>query len=109
MKPFYLYMLRCSDSSYYVGHTDDLDRRMTEHADGICGGYTVRRRPVELVFVDEFPRRDETIEPERQLKGWSRAKKEAVIRSDWEALRRLARRYGRSNVPPKEIHHASKK
>lgn len=94
MKPFYLYILKCRDGSYYVGHTDDLDKRMDEHAEGSCGGYTARRRPVELVFVDEFATREETIERERQLKGWSRAKKEALIRRDWEELRSRARRYG---------------
>lgn len=93
MRPFYLYMLRCSDGSYYVGHTDDLEKRMDEHDEGTHGGYTSQRLPVELVFVDEFVTREETIERERQLKGWSRAKKEALIRSDWAELRRLARRY----------------
>ena len=47
LKPFYLYILRCRDGSYYVGHTDDLEKRMVEHAEGLCGGYTARRRPVE--------------------------------------------------------------
>jgi predicted GIY-YIG superfamily endonuclease len=95
MKPFYLYILKCRDGSYYVGHTDDLEKRMGEHDDGLSDGYTARRRPVELVFVDEFSTREETIERERQLKGWSRAKKEALIRRDWDELQRLARRYGK--------------
>lgn len=92
MKPFVLYMLRCRDGSYYVGHTDNIEKRMAEHADGTCGGYTLRRRPVELVFVDELSSREEAIERERQLKGWSRAKKEALIRNDWPELQRLAKR-----------------
>lgn len=87
-------MLRCHDGSYYVGHTDDLERRLSEHVDGTSGGYTARRRPVELVFVNEFASREETIERERQIKGWSRAKKEALIGGDWDELRRLARRHG---------------
>ena len=95
MRPFFVYILRCSDGSYYVGHTDDLEKRLDEHAEGLCGGYTVLRRPLELVFVDEFVTREETIERERQLKGWSRAKKEALIHGDWEQLRSLARRYGK--------------
>ena len=94
MRPFYLYILRCHDDSFYVGHTDDLERRMAEHDAGACGGYTARRRPVELVFVDEFQTRDEAKERERQVKGWSRAKKLALIRGDWGELMRLAKRYG---------------
>jgi predicted GIY-YIG superfamily endonuclease len=91
VKPFYVYILRCRDGSYYVGHTDNLEKRMVEHTEGLCGGYTARRRPVELVFADEFATREETIERERQLKGWSRLKKEALIRGDWDSLKRLAR------------------
>ena len=86
MKPFYLSMLRCKDGSFYVGHTDDLERRIVEHGEGTCDGYTSRRRPVELVFVDEFFTRDEAIERERQLKGWSRAKKQALIEMFGEPL-----------------------
>jgi tRNA/rRNA methyltransferase len=65
---------------------------MAWHADGACDGYTASLRPVELVFKDEFGTRAEVIERERQVKGWSRAKKEALIRGDWEALRVLAKR-----------------
>lgn len=97
MKPFVLYMLRCRDGSYYVGHTDDLDKRIQEHEDGTCGGYTATRRPVELVFVDEFATREDALARERQLKGWRRAKKEALIRHDWDKLKVLARRY---SAPP---------
>lgn len=93
VRPFYLYILRCRDDSFYVGHTDDLERRMAEHETGACGGYTARRRPVALVFVDEFQTRDEAKERERQVKGWSRAKKMALIRGDWDGLRRLAQRH----------------
>jgi predicted GIY-YIG superfamily endonuclease len=90
VKPFYVYMLECADGSYYVGHTDDLEKRMALHDAGSCAGYTAQRRPVQLVFADEFPSRDDAIQRERQLKGWSRAKKEALIRGDWEAVHRLA-------------------
>ena len=89
MKPFYVYMLRCSDGSYYVGHTDDLEKRIGQHNDGIYGGYTETRRPVRLVFTCDFSTREQ--ERELQLNGWSRAKKEALIREDWDELRRLAR------------------
>jgi tRNA/rRNA methyltransferase len=89
---FYAYMLRCSDGHYYVGHTDDLDARIAQHHEGSFPGYTQNRRPVELVWSDRFPDRDQAFTVERQLKGWSRAKKEALIRGDWEALRSLARK-----------------
>lgn len=94
MKPFYLYMLRCRDGSYYIGHTDDLEKRLGEHVDGIGCAHTARRRPVDLVFVDEFTTREEALERELQLKGWSRAKKEALIAGDWDRVRALAKRYG---------------
>jgi len=89
---FYTYMLRCSDGHYYVGHTDDLDSRIAQHQAGAIPGYTEKRRPVALVWSDRFPERDQAFAAERQIKGWSRAKKEALIRGDWEMLRELAKR-----------------
>ncbi|HYG66787.1 MAG TPA: GIY-YIG nuclease family protein [Anaeromyxobacteraceae bacterium] len=91
MKPFHLYILRCVDDSYYVGHTDDLDARIAAHRWGEIPGYTATRLPVELVYATDFPTRDEALRAERQVKGWSRAKKEALIRGDWDGLRALAR------------------
>ena len=91
---FWVYLLRCADGSYYAGHTDNLDKRIGEHTTGACGGYTATRRPVELVFSQPCPTRIEAIAFERQIKGWSRAKKEALIRGDWAEISRLAR--GRS-------------
>jgi tRNA/rRNA methyltransferase len=85
-------MLRCADGSYYTGYTDDLDRRVAEHQSGEIPGYTHTRRPVSLVWAEDFPERDQAFRVERQLKGWSRAKKEALIRGDWEAVRALASR-----------------
>ncbi len=91
---FWVYMLRCSDDSYYTGHTDDLEKRLSEHRRGEPKCYTSRRRPVELVFTEEFPSRVEALETERRIKGWSRAKKEALIAGDWEEISRLARARG---------------
>jgi predicted GIY-YIG superfamily endonuclease len=108
VRPFYVYILQCRDGSYYVGHTDNLEKRMMQHDEGLCGGYTSRRRPVELVFVDEFPTRQETIERERQLKGWSRAKKEALIRGDWETLRGLAKNSKSSTTLGEEDSNSTK-
>ena len=89
---FYAYLLRCADGSYYAGHTDDLDARIAQHQTGAIPGYTEKRRPVVLVWSDSFPDRDQAFAAERQIKGWSRAKKEALIRGDWEALRSLSRK-----------------
>ncbi|MGS1017948.1 GIY-YIG nuclease family protein [Allosphingosinicella humi] len=88
---FWAYMLYCADRSFYVGHTDDLERRIAEHHYGQMAGYTSTRRPVTLVWSDEFPSRYEALQAERQIKGWSRAKKLALIRGDWELISRLAR------------------
>ena len=88
---FYAYLLRCSDGSYYAGHTDQMEVRLAQHQAGALGGYTARRRPVELVWCDLFPTRDEAFAAERQIKGWTRAKKEALIAGDWERLQQLSR------------------
>ena len=90
--PFFAYMLRCADDSYYIGHTDNLEARMAEHNHGQIPGYTSTRRPVELVWHDTFPSRIEALEAERKIKGWSRTKKAALIAGDWAAIQRLARR-----------------
>jgi len=89
---FYTYMLRCSDGHYYVGHTDDLDSRIAHHQAGAVPGYTEKRRPVTLIWSERFSERDEAFAAERQIKGWSRAKKEALVRGDFGALRQLASR-----------------
>ena len=93
-------MLRCNDSSYYVGSArgnwDALNRRVGEHNAGTYDGYTKLRRPVELVFHREFERITDAIAAERQLKGWGRAKKEALIRGDWTLISQLARSRARS-------------
>ncbi|AKH44220.1 putative GIY-YIG superfamily endonuclease [Altererythrobacter atlanticus] len=88
---FYAYLLRCNDGSYYAGHTDNLDQRMAQHGSGLLGGYTAGRLPVTLVWSERFSSRDEAFAAERRIKGWSRAKKEALIAGDWDELKRLAR------------------
>ncbi len=91
---FYVYMLLCSDGSYYTGHTDDLQRRLAAHQRGDISGYTSKRKPVQLVFAEEFASRDEAFRLERQIKGWTRHKKEALIRGDWNRLRELSKPIG---------------
>lgn len=89
---FHGYMLHCSDDSYYVGHTDDLNARIGAHQSGLLPCYTRSWRPLMLVWSQEFSERDEAFRAERQMKGWSRAKKEALIRGDWDAVQLLSRK-----------------
>src|SRR6476659_2335773 len=89
---FWAYMLRCADGSYYVGHTDNLEARLARHQSVVMPGYTQRRRPLALVWSQDCAERDQAFRAERQIKGWSRAKKEALIRGDWDALQLLSRK-----------------
>ena len=88
---FWVYILRCSDGSYYTGHTDDLAQRVGKHQLGEVPGYTNQRRPVELVFSQPCATREEALSAELQIKGWNRAKKEALCRGEWGRLKRLSR------------------
>jgi putative endonuclease len=90
----YVYMLRCADGSFYIGSAtgDDLSIRVGQHNAGTYPGYTFKRRPVVLVWSEHFDRITDAIAVERQIKGWSRAKKEALIRSDWTDVSRLSQR-----------------
>ncbi len=84
-------MLQCADGSYYVGHTDELELRVAKHQAGELPGYTQERRPVRLVWSQETASRDEALAAEMRIKGWGRAKKEALIAGDWVRLSELAR------------------
>ena len=91
--PAFLYILRCADGSYYVGTTRaSLETRVAEHQAGTFGGYTSGRRPVELVWQQEFVNITDAIAMERRVKGWTRAKKEALIAGAWGRLHDLAKR-----------------
>src|SRR5436305_12473025 len=89
----YGYMLRCADNSYYIGSAtgDDLQPRIDQHNCGAFPSYTFSRRPVTLVWSERFDRVTDGIAAERQIKGWSRAKKEALIKQDWIEISRLSR------------------
>jgi putative endonuclease len=92
----FVYILRCSDDSFYVGSAtgNDLARRIAEHQRGAFQGYTYRRRPVQLVWSEHFDRIIDAVAAERKLKGWSRAKKRALIGGDWSEVSRLSKRRG---------------
>jgi putative endonuclease len=88
---FWVYILECVDGNYYVGHTDNLEKRMVEHEQNIIKCYTSSRLPIKLVFCSEFPSRDEAFVRERQIKRWSRRKKRALIEEDWIELVKYSR------------------
>jgi putative endonuclease len=89
---FWVYILKCADGSYYTDHTDNLQVRLDMHLTGsIAGCYTRRRRPVTLIFSQEFATRIEALGAERRIKGWNRRKKEAMIAGDWDEVSRLAK------------------
>ena|SRR5215204_5154919 len=88
---FWAYMLHCRGGSFYTGHTDDLEARLAAHETGQVRGFTWDRLPIKLVWTEQFPSRGEALASERQIKGWSRAKKMALIRGDWSKLSELAK------------------
>jgi len=92
---FWAYVVRCADDSYYTGHTDNLERRIGQHNLGEISGYTQTRRPVTLMWCQDFGSRQEALAAEFQVKGWSRRKKEALAREDWADLHDAA-------IPPRE-------
>ncbi|MFL6621016.1 MAG: GIY-YIG nuclease family protein [Sulfurifustis sp.] len=87
---FYVYILQCADGSFYTGHTDNLERRLYEHSSGTAHSYTAARQPTKLVYCRTFETRLEALAAERQIKGWSHAKKKAMIAGDWAEVSRLA-------------------
>ncbi len=87
-----IYILRCADGSYYSGLTkQEIEARLWEHDQGVYDGYTKKRRPVELVFTETYDRLLDAIARERQIKGWSRAKKEALIALNYQLLPAISR------------------
>ena len=85
-----MYILECCDGSYYTGSTNNLDLRMQQHHSGEGANHTRKRLPVKLVYVEEFDRIDEAFYREKQVQGWSRRKKEALIQHMPEELHKLA-------------------
>jgi predicted GIY-YIG superfamily endonuclease len=92
MAKAWVYILLCADGSYYTGHTTNLEMRMAEHQADEGGEWTKRRLPVGLVFSQEMPDKDAAFLAERQIKQWSRAKKEALIAGEWDLLKWLAKK-----------------
>ena len=91
MKKGYLYILRCANGQYYTGSTTDLAKRLAQHHQGEAANFTRRHRPVELVYAEEFAGIEEAFAREKQVQGWSRQKKEALIRGRYGTLPRLSK------------------
>ena len=92
MKYYYVYIIQCADNSYYTGITNNIEKRMAQHNEGIdprC--YTYKRRPLKLVFQYRFTDVNQAIAFEKQVKGWSRKKKEAIINNQWDKLPELSK------------------
>ncbi|WP_138433107.1 GIY-YIG nuclease family protein [Winogradskyella algicola] len=99
MRLYYVYILKCSDGSYYTGMTNDLERRLIEHQTKASYGYTYKRLPVKLVWYLECSKPDEAIGIEKKIKGWSRKKKEALINENWDDLVRFSKNYTEYGKP----------
>ncbi|MFN8251371.1 MAG: GIY-YIG nuclease family protein [Ferruginibacter sp.] len=95
---YYVYIIECNDKSYYTGVTNDLDRRIWEHNNSDVVSYTSNRRPVILRYFQRFLDINYAIAFEKQLKSWSRKKKEALFEEDWEKIKMLAK--SRKDNPP---------
>ena len=101
VRSYFVYILGCSDNSYYVGMTDNMEKRLGEHHDGrFSSCYTFKRRPVELLHVEPYPDALQAGAREKQLKRWSRVKKAALIKGDLAALSFHALAYERRTFPP---------
>ena len=101
MKGF-MYILLCNDGSYYTGSTNNLELRLKQHFAGEGANHTKKHHPVELLYYEEFDRIDEAFYREKQVQGWSRKKKEALIKAEYEKLPELSRdytQYGRPEMP----------
>ena len=90
--PFFVYILCCNDGSYYVGSTHDLDERLARHNDGRAANYTAIRRPVTLTYSEEHPDQLAAMRCEKQLKGWSHQKREALVSGNIAQLKQLSKR-----------------
>ncbi len=97
-KVIYLYILKCSDNSFYTGVTNNLDKRIIEHNSGLNPeAYTFNKRPVELVYHTYFTNFNSAFEWETRIKKWSRAKKQALIDGDSELLQLLSKKDFKKN------------
>jgi putative endonuclease len=98
MENYFVYILECSDKSYYTGVTNNLEKRLAEHRSSFIKGYTSTRLPVRLIYLTNFTDIKDAIRFEKQIKGWSRKKKEALIKGDFDALVQLSKGKTQYNI-----------
>ena len=89
----YMYILECADGSYYTGSTKNIEKRLWEHDNFQGANYTRKKHPARLVYVEEYPRIDEAFYREKQVQGWSHAKKKALIDANKDKLIELSKNY----------------
>jgi len=94
-----MYILHCANGQYYTGSTNDLERRLTQHQNGEGSNFTKKHLPLELAYYEEFERIDEAFFREKQVQGWSRKKKEALIGQNYKDLPNLSRNYSQFGKP----------
>jgi len=91
---FHVYILKCNDGSFYTGHSEDLETRLAQHHQATFSScYTAKRLPVTLEYQATFESREQALNIEKQIKGWSRSKKQALIRDDWLEISRLSKQH----------------
>ena len=98
LKMPYMYILKCSDNSYYTGSTRNIETRLYQHETGKGSKYTSTRLPIELVCLEEYERIDEAYAREKQVQGWSRKKKEALMNNKYDKLPELSRNASTSSA-----------
>ncbi|MBI2268849.1 MAG: GIY-YIG nuclease family protein [Bacteroidetes bacterium] len=94
----FMYILKCANGLYYTGSTNDLQRRLQQHQNGEGANFTKKYLPVELVYCEQFQRIDEAFYREKQVQGWSRKKKEALINGEYEKLPELSKNYAQKGT-----------
>ncbi len=99
MTQAYMYILKCIDNSYYTGSTRNIDQRLDQHNTGKGSKYTSTRLPVELVCLEEYARIDDAFAREKQVQGWSRKKKEALMKADYASLPELSKNHSQPIEP----------
>ena len=92
MLSFYVYILKCCDGSYYTGHTDNIEKRMSEYQLGKIKCYTSNKLPVKLAFMEILASRYEALSAERKIKKWTRRKKEVLIKRGWSAMKGISKK-----------------
>ncbi len=102
----YMYILECVDGSYYTGSTKNLELRFRQHQNGKGAKYTRSRLPVKLIYFEEFPRIDKAFYREKQVQGWRRKKKEALIKSQYDKLPELSKNYTQHRPSPRSLRQA---